>query len=257
MKRLWLFKKMYYIYHIPGKKIGVTTDLLKRVTKTQGYKEKEYEIILQSEDINYISEQEIKLQKKFGYKVDVKPYNKLFNQMKVNVTEQTTTFPVPKNQLKKYLKKHVNENWKTELGLFYITNGTIEWISKNAKKSMFNNDRCFIYNKAYYEEFLFRTNGKNIFDRIRAWAKERNMYQQGDIKTQVIKLYEETGELSEAILKEDTEATIDGIGDTVVVLTNLAEHLGVNIEDCIEHAYEQIKDRKGKMINGTFVKNGN
>ena len=120
---------------------------------------------------------------------------------------------------------------------------------------MFNSDRCFIYNKAYYEEFLFSTTGKNIFDRIRAWAKERNMYAQGDIKTQMIKLYEETGELSEAVLKEDKQAAIDGIGDCVVVLTNLSEHLGVNIEECIEHAYDQIKNRKGKMINGTFMKN--
>ena len=70
---------MYYIYHIPGKKIGVTNNLLNRVTKAQGYKKDEYEIILQSEDINFIADQEIKLQKKFGYKVDITPYNKLFN----------------------------------------------------------------------------------------------------------------------------------------------------------------------------------
>ena len=245
---------MYYIYHIPGKKIGVTNNLLNRVTKAQGYKKNEYEIILQSDDINYIADQEIKLQKKFGYKVDITPYNKLFNKMNINVTEQTTTFPVTRTGLKKYLKKNFGESWKTELGLFYITNGTIEWLSKNAKKSMFNNDRCFIYNKAYYEEFLFRTTGTNIFDRIRAWAKERNMYQQGDIKTQAIKLYEEAGELSQSILKDDTEGIIDGIGDCVVVLTNLSEHLGVNIEECIEHAYNEIKNRKGKMVNGTFVK---
>ena len=102
---------MYYIYHIPGKKIGVTNNLLNRVTKAQGYKKDEYEIILQSEDINFIADQEIKLQKKFGYKVDITPYNKLFNKMNINVTEQTTTFPVPKAQLKKYLKKHVGESW--------------------------------------------------------------------------------------------------------------------------------------------------
>ena len=65
---------------------------------------------------------------------------------------------------------------------------------------------------------------------------------------------EETGELSEAVLKENKQETMDAIGDCVVVLTNLSEHLGVNIEECIEHAYDQIKARKGKMINGTFVK---
>ncbi len=245
---------MYFIYHIPGKKIGVTRNLLKRVTKTQGYKESEYEILLQSDNIDFIAEQEIKLQKKFGYKIDLKPYNKLFNKMKLNVTEQTTTFPVPKDQMEHYLGKHIGESWKTELGVFHITADTIDWLVKNAKKSMFNSERSFIYNKAYYEEFLFKTNGKNVFDRIRAWAKERNMYTQGDIKTQLIKLYEETGELSEAVLKDNKQDTIDAVGDIVVVLTNLAEHLGVGIEECIEHAYDQIKNRKGKMINGTFVK---
>ena len=245
---------MYYLYHIPGKKIGVTCNLLKRVTKTQGYKESEYEIILQSNDIDYISDQERKLQKKFGYKVDVKPYNKLFNKMKLNITEQTTTFPMPKADIEKYLKKWKNKSWETELGVFELNGTTIPWIIKNSKKSMFNQERCFIYNKAYYEEFLFQTKGRSIFDRIRAWAKERNMYTHGDIKTQLLKLYEETGELSEAVLKEDKQETMDAIGDCVVVLTNLSEHLGVNIEDCIEHAYNEIKDRKGKMINGTFVK---
>ena len=135
---------MYFIYHIPGKKIGVTRNLLKRVTKTQGYKESEYEILLQSNDIDFIAEQEIKLQKKFGYKIDLKPYNKLFNKMKLNVTEQTTTFPVPKNQMEDYLGKHIGESWKTELGVFHITADTMEWLVKNTKKSMFNSERSFI-----------------------------------------------------------------------------------------------------------------
>ena len=56
------------------------------------------------------------------------------------------------------------------------------------------------------------------------------------------------------MLKEDTEEIIDGIGDAVVVLTNLAELVGVPIEECIQQAYNVISKRKGKMINGTFVK---
>ena len=54
---------MYYLYHIPGKKIGVTRDLNTRVTLMQGYKENEYEVLEQSEDIDYISDREIELQK--------------------------------------------------------------------------------------------------------------------------------------------------------------------------------------------------
>ena len=62
---------MYYLYHIPGKKIGVTRDLNNRVTLVQGYKENEYEVLEQSDDINYISDREIELQKSYGYKVDL------------------------------------------------------------------------------------------------------------------------------------------------------------------------------------------
>ena len=91
---------MYYLYHIPGKKIGVTRNLNNRVTLMQGYKEGEYEVLDQSDDIDYISDKEIELQKSYGYKVDMKPYKNLFNKMKINATEQTSTFPVPVDKLK-------------------------------------------------------------------------------------------------------------------------------------------------------------
>jgi hypothetical protein len=87
---------MYYLYHIPGKKIGVTRNLRTRVTLMQGYKEGEYEVLEQSDDIDYISDREIELQKSYGYKRDRTLYKNLFKlNMKVNPTEQTSTFPVP------------------------------------------------------------------------------------------------------------------------------------------------------------------
>ena len=97
------------MYHIPGKKIGVTRNLNTRVTLIQGYKEGEYEVLEQSEDIDYISDREIELQKSYGYKVDRQKYNTLIksNKMKINVTESTTTFPVPKEKLKGRLMDHI------------------------------------------------------------------------------------------------------------------------------------------------------
>ena len=62
------------------------------------------------------------------------------------------------------------------------------------------------------------------------------------------------GEICRAILKQDHSEIVDGIGDCVVVLTNLAELVDTSIEDCIEAAYDGIKDRKGKMVNGTYKK---
>ena len=70
------------------------------------------------------------------------------------------------------------------------------------------------------------------------------------------KLMEESGELARAVLKDDKREFIDAIGDMVVVLTNLAYLGGTNIEHCIDSAYDVIRKRKGKMVNGTFVKNG-
>ena len=65
---------------------------------------------------------------------------------------------------------------------------------------------------------------------------------------------EESGELSQALLKNDKPEIIDAIGDMVVVLTNLAYMEGYNIESCIQSAYDVISKRTGKMVNGTFVK---
>ena len=254
---------MYYIYHIPGKKIGVTRNLNSRVTEQQGYASDEYEVLLTSDDIEYVSTQEIELQKAYGYKVDRQSYKNLINknkQMKLNSTEQTTTFPVPLNKLKGNLMDNLGMKWDTDHGVFGLDDQTVQWICKNAKVSMFNVNRCYIYNKAYASEFLeSKVEGPSntVYDDIRAWAKAKGIYKSGDARTQYLKLMEEAGELAEAILKNDEPEVIDAIGDMVVVLTNLAKLRGHNIEDCVTSAYNVIKSRQGSMINGTFVKNEN
>ena len=248
---------MYYIYHIPGKKIGVTRNLNSRVTLAQGYRPDEYEVLDSSEDIDYISEKEIELQKSYGYKVDRKLYKNLFkSDMKVNSTEQTSTFPCARKDLADLLLDNDGFKWTTSLGEFELTEESRRWILANAKTSMYKDDRCYIYNKAFYEAFLADTtyNKENIFKLIRDWAEERGIYDKGDPKTQLIKLYEESGELAQALLKDDKDNIIDAIGDSVVVLTNLAHLVGTDIESCIQSAYDEISNRTGRMKNGTFVK---
>ena len=268
----------YYIYHIPGKKIGVTRDLKYRVEEQQGYEPKEYSIIMKSDNINYISEQELYLQKLYGYRVDDEPYNKLkFNNtdMNINITEQTTTFPCPVNKLKGRLMDNKGMEWETEHGSCTITDESIKWIMENVITSKYNDQRCYVYNKAFSRWFdnndpysgKTRTGGimtdcrengidmpKSHFDLIRKWASNRGLYKGGDPKTQALKLVEEVGETCKAILKSDQAEIEDGIGDCVVVLTNLAHLCNTDIEHCIELAYNEIKDRKGKMDNGTFKK---
>tara|TARA_R110002012_G_scaffold85883_8_gene213983 strand:+ start:2120 stop:2896 length:777 start_codon:yes stop_codon:yes gene_type:complete len=257
---------MYYLYHIPGKKIGVTRNLNNRVTLIQGYKESEYEVLEQSTDIDYISDREIELQKSYGYKVDIKKYKNLYkkiNKMKINATEQTSTFPFPLDKLKGRLMDNIGYKWKTEIADFEITKENINWIMANARVSMFNSERCYIYNKAFYEAYFNPTHSPKtkcskkplkMFENIREWAKIRGLYEKGDVNTQYVKLQEEAGELAKAILKNDQPEVIDAIGDIVVVLTNLAHLRGVHIETCIAEAYKVINKRTGKMINGTFVK---
>lgn len=92
------------------------------------------------------------------------------------------------------------------------------------------------------------------FQPIRDWAASRGIYDSGDPKTQCLKLMEEAGELSKAILKEDDDEFIDAIGDCVVVLTNLAKLNGYDIETCINSAFDVISKRNGVMKNGTFIK---
>ena len=93
-----------------------------------------------------------------------------------------------------------------------------------------------------------------VFDDIRIWAEERGLYNAGDPKTQALKLVEEVGETCRAILKQDEPEIVDGIGDCVVVLTNLAHLCDTSIEECTRNAYNEIKNRKGVMDNGTFKK---
>ena len=256
----------YFIYHIPGKKIGVTSDLNNRVTITQGYSPDEYEVLDQSDDISYISKKEIELQKSYGYKVDRKLYKNLFKKMKINVTEQTTTFPYPVKKLKGNLMENIGMKWDTDHGEFILNLDSVRWIEKNVKTSMYNNNRCYIYNKAFANWFnnpalddLYDVAKKNLvedfnFNLIRDWAQERGLYDKGNAHTQYVKLQEEAGELAKALLKDDQDEVVDAIGDMVVVLTNLAHLRGVNIETCIATAYDVISKRTGKMINGTFVK---
>ena len=251
----------YYLYHIPGKKIGVTRNLNKRVTETQGYKPGEYEVLESSTDINYISNKEIELQKSFGYKKDRKLYKNLF-KMKINVTEQTTTFPFPLTKLKQALENEMHLSWNTNFGKINLNQELLNWIAINAHESMYNSDRSYVYNKALWEAFNNIKSPKAIkniksterFDMIRNWAAVRGIYDKGDSKTQYVKLQEEAGELAKALLANDKHEIKDAIGDIAVVLTNLAYLEGFNIEQCIDAAYTEIANRKGKIVNGTFVK---
>lgn len=247
---------MFYIYHIKGIKIGCTNDLKRRVEQIQGYKE--YEILATTDSIKEASKLEIYFQNKLNYKQDKNSYlqltiNKLKMNKMVHITDRTLTFKGTDDQkLTGYKFPLLVELLNGEHIEF--DNRTIEWILQNNASSQHNKER-FIYIEALLNFLNVNKNTElEIFSNIREWAKQKGILDKGDVKTQYIKLQEESGELAKALLNNDKEEIIDAIGDCVVVLTNLSKLAGYNIEDCILSAYNVIAKRTGKMENGTFIK---
>lgn len=94
----------------------------------------------------------------------------------------------------------------------------------------------------------------DTFNKICQWAEDRNLISGARPAAQFQKLGEEFGELGRALVEGDLAMIQDAIGDMIIVLTIMSAQLGVPVETCIDGAYEEIKDRQGKMINGIFVK---
>ena len=275
-------KPMYYVYHVPGIKVGMTKDLGDRVFEQQGYDPHEIELLFVSRDMEAASKKELEYQRLFELKEDRQSYKDLItkqkpmNNFKINITDMTTTFPCYNRELAGYLMSNRGRTIELKNGQKFIVNDNlIDWCKENGRTSMYNPDRCYVYNKALAKamkadmpanlaeamemevnyEYVTTSCDKCIFPAIRSWAHERGLYAKGDVKTQYVKLQEEAGEVARAIIKNDIPELKDGIGDMVVVLTNLAHLAGLEIEDCIQSAYDVISKRKGSMINGSFVKN--
>ena len=91
-------------------------------------------------------------------------------------------------------------------------------------------------------------------NKVVQWAKDRNLIEGATPDKQFLKLAEEMGELGSGLAKNNQDEIKDAIGDMMVVLTIMAEQLGMTVDEWYAHAYNEIKDRKGKMVDGVFVK---
>ena len=101
-----------------------------------------------------------------------------------------------------------------------------------------------------------------LIEQVKQWHYDRNLIKGSTDLAQFSKLQEEVLELHEALicnsyLDNYTPEITDAIGDIMVVLINIAERNNLTLEQCLEHAYNDIKDRKGKMVDGVFVKETN
>lgn len=89
---------------------------------------------------------------------------------------------------------------------------------------------------------------------ILEWAEPKGLLNPDFAPKQFIKLVEEVGELANAMLKGNKAEQVDALGDIQVVLNILAEQLGFDLDECLKSAYDEIKNRTGKTIDGTFIK---
>lgn len=106
---------------------------------------------------------------------------------------------------------------------------------------------------------------EKLKDEVIDWACERSILIHclddkgdtrwtGDKKSQCLKMLSEAGEVADAVAKGNVPGVIDGLGDTLVTMIILAEMYQLDLLGCLQTAYNEIKDRKGEMVNGTFVK---
>ena len=95
---------------------------------------------------------------------------------------------------------------------------------------------------------------------IRKWHEDRNLIEGSTDKEQVLKLVEELGELSQSVIRSSTSKEqmrgdlVDAIGDMLVILINICMRNNMSLVYCLDYAYEEIKDRKGKLVNGLYIK---
>lgn len=98
------------------------------------------------------------------------------------------------------------------------------------------------------------TNFNELIENVIKWAEVRNILQKDNAKNQMLKVVEELGETASAIAKNKPDEIKDGIGDVFVTLIILSKQLGLHPNECLQQAWNEIKDRTGKTINGVFIK---
>ena len=120
------------------------------------------------------------------------------------------------------------------------------------QNELFDNLEVTTASKKALLDRMGEPNINRLIAQVERWHEDRNLIDGATDKDQVCKLIQEVGELSDNVCKERDVA--DDIGDIMVVLINIAVRNGLSLEHCLDVAYHDIKDRKGKMVDGIFVK---
>lgn len=110
-----------------------------------------------------------------------------------------------------------------------------------------------LYQVEFIEEEQMTNTLDQLVEQVQQWSIDKDLHK-GNSDRQALKFYEEAGEVAAALSRGQIDALKDGIGDTVVTLIILAQQHDMTLQECLQYAYDEIKGRKGKTINGTFIK---
>ena len=127
-------------------------------------------------------------------------------------------------------------------------------LAENNQDDFLEHTKQELMDAVNYIQKLQTQRKENTQEKVIEWAKERQLVKLGNAPKQLIKLSEEVGELGSAFLKNDFNEIKDAIGDIQIVLMILSEQLSIDYNQCLEDAYNVIKNRKGRTENGTFIR---
>ena len=108
-------------------------------------------------------------------------------------------------------------------------------------------------NTVMYNNMKEKSNMNELIKQVEQWSIDKDLHK-ADPTRQALKVWEESGEVGAALSRNKLDDLKDGIGDTVVTLIILAQQYGWSLQECLQYAYDEIKDRRGETRNGTFIK---
>lgn len=157
------------------------------------------------------------------------------------------------NEFGALIVNEVNRSYrfvKNTKGLDYAKSNSLTAIYRNA----LNQREEFLIEIGFVKE---QENGgirmNELVGKVEQWAKNKGL-DKAESSKQMLKVVEEVGEVAAALARDDKDALRDGIGDVVVTLVILAMQNDMDLYECLNCAYDEIKGRTGKMVNGVFVK---
>ncbi|AFO70595.1 DNA binding protein [Staphylococcus phage SA11] len=155
-------------------------------------------------------------------------------------TDDTVYVPYPEYGQYNYMQRN---KYEKEIDTLFIT------IEDREQEEHVPNDEKPNFNEGETEDRTL----DGLVSQVEEWSKDKGL-DNNNPDRQALKFYEEAGEVASALSRGNLEALKDGIGDTVVTLIILAQQHDMSLQECLEFAYDEIKGRKGKTVNGTFIK---